>query len=568
MTVESAPSHAGLSGRLEDVPLVDILQFIQLSGRTGTLRLERDGDRGELLLHLGKIVGARAPRTLPLGQHLIQRGGAEVAGLERALAVQRTEGRHEPIGAVLVRLGLAKKDDVLAAFAEQVAHTIYELLEWRRGDFHFALADHVPPDDLAVSPSALAELGVHTQHLLLEAARLFDERNRDDEAGIPRRGPTSADLPAPPAPEPKSAVPGAPRATPKAAPRPTPPATSSSRPGADAPARSRGHRPTERHARSAPASAPEAGPKLRADSGVRDRPTVRALSTDRAFVGVLVGRAAAQGIHVYQADPAEADAGAPGALPTATLVDLRAGVVARAMLESLRAAHPTTPLVAVVDGAADFAASYDAGATAVLGPEPDAVAACLAAVTRHQTACAAGQLYAEGLAAGFAKLRRMTREIRTGLMSATVSLSMLNLISDTVERALFLVHRPPELWVHGGFGQADNGARLAERMRGLRVPLGRAGALYECVLDGQARALDWDDAALPAALAERLGMPRARRCALFPVISGDRVIALVYADNGDKEQPIEEIDFLELAVSQMGMAYENELLRRGEGRVA
>ncbi|MCC6525365.1 MAG: DUF4388 domain-containing protein [Polyangiaceae bacterium] len=567
-----------MSGRLEDVPLVDILQFIQLSGRTGTLSLERDDARGELLVHLGKIVGARAPRSLPLGQHLIQRGVLEVAGLERALAVQRTEGRHEPIGAILVRLGLAKKEDVLSAFAEQVAHTIYELLEWRRGEFHFALADHVPPDDLAVSPSELTELNVHTQHLLLEAARLFDERNRDDEAGVSRRGPVSAPLSVPPAPVPSSRRAGAPRpapgpprashSAPEAGSRPTPPAAGSSRPAADPAARARGGRPTERLARSTPVSAPSAGPRLRADSGVRDRPTIRALSTDRSFVEVLVGRAAAQGIHLYPADPADSDPGAEGAHPAASLVDLRGGMVARAMLESLRAAQPTAPLVAVVDGAADIAASYDAGATAVVGPEPDAVVACLAAVTRHQGACAAGQLYAEGLAAGFAKLRRLTREIRTGLMSATVSLSMLNLISDTVERALFLLHRPPELWVHGGFGQADNGARLAERMRGLRVPLGRSGALYECVLDGQARALDWDEAALPAVLGERLGMPRARRCALFPVISGDRVIAVVYADNGDKELPIEEIDFLELAVSQMGMAYENELLRRGEGRVA
>ena len=49
---------------------------------------------------------------------------------------------------------------------------------------------------------------------------------------------------------------------------------------------------------------------------------------------------------------------------------------------------------------------------------------------------------------------------------------------------------------------------------------------------------------------------------LFPVLGTDRVILLIYTDNGPLDQPIEEIDIIDLAASEVGIAFENELLRR------
>jgi GAF domain-containing protein len=45
-------------------------------------------------------------------------------------------------------------------------------------------------------------------------------------------------------------------------------------------------------------------------------------------------------------------------------------------------------------------------------------------------------------------------------------------------------------------------------------------------------------------------------------MGGQRVIAVVYADNGPSNRAIEELDILELAAAQAGLALENELLRR------
>jgi len=61
---------------------------------------------------------------------------------------------------------------------------------------------------------------------------------------------------------------------------------------------------------------------------------------------------------------------------------------------------------------------------------------------------------------------------------------------------------------------------------------------------------------------EAVGTPRTGQCAVFPVLGGERAIAIIYADNGEKNRALEEMDILELAASQAGLAFENELLRR------
>jgi hypothetical protein len=59
-----------------------------------------------------------------------------------------------------------------------------------------------------------------------------------------------------------------------------------------------------------------------------------------------------------------------------------------------------------------------------------------------------------------------------------------------------------------------------------------------------------------------VGPPKNGQVVVFPVLGSQRVISVIYTDNGDNEKAIEDIDILELATAQVGMAFENELLRR------
>ncbi|HEY4770808.1 MAG TPA: GAF domain-containing protein, partial [Myxococcales bacterium] len=151
---------------------------------------------------------------------------------------------------------------------------------------------------------------------------------------------------------------------------------------------------------------------------------------------------------------------------------------------------------------------------------------------------------------------------RSGLISTTISLSLMNILSESVERAVLFLVRKDGLVVLGAFGNTPGGQSLAQLSRGLIIPLSSKNALTDSLADGQVRAIPFEEARLPEGIAGVVGRPRSGECAIFPVTGGQRVIALVYADNGHSNRAIEELDILELAAAQAGLAFENELLRR------
>jgi GAF domain-containing protein len=138
----------------------------------------------------------------------------------------------------------------------------------------------------------------------------------------------------------------------------------------------------------------------------------------------------------------------------------------------------------------------------------------------------------------------------------------MNIISESVERAVLFLVRRDGLVALGAFGNSPGGQPLAQLTRGLKLALASRNALTESLADGQVRSIPFDEGRFPDTFTALLGKPRAGQCAIFPVLGGQRVIALVYADNGHLNQSIEELDILELAAAQAGLAFENELLRR------
>jgi GAF domain-containing protein len=142
----------------------------------------------------------------------------------------------------------------------------------------------------------------------------------------------------------------------------------------------------------------------------------------------------------------------------------------------------------------------------------------------------------------------------------------MNIISESVERAVLFLVRRDGLTALGAFGNSASGQPLAQLTRGLKLPLTEQNALVDSLGDGQVRSSLFDDARFPDSFTRLVGRPRSAQCAIFPVLGGSRVIAVVYADNGLSNRAIEEIDILELAAAQAGLAFENELLRRQAGQ--
>jgi hypothetical protein len=496
-----------LSGNLEDVSVADALQFIHLGGRTGTLTLTRGEETAEIGFYQGRIVSAWAPGSKRLGELLVDSGAISRETLEDALRQQAVEKPRLPLGQILVANGALPADAMYSALQQQIERIIFEIVSWTTGTFDFALDDLKPVDDVSVFPSDLVgNLRVDTQAVLVDALRMFDERNRV------QGGPGTTSFVAP------------------AAPLPTPAGG----------------------AQEADLASSESEPKLRLQIVSPDRQLVERLSQTIASEAV-VARATLR------------DAGAPpeGEAPPVVLIDLRDPSLGAHSIDQLRRARPSALIVAVAEDALSTSAAYSAGAIACVPGDPPVIASCFRSLVQaRKDLLNGGASRSDRVHANLGKLRRIFGDLRSGLVSTTISLSLMNIISESVERAVMFLVRPDALSAVGAFGAHPNGQPLAHLTRGLRLPIAGANALTRVLEDSTVRSLSFDETGVPEAFTRLVGKPRSGQCAVFPVVGGERVIAVVYADNGPSDRAIEELDILELAAAQAGLALENELLRR------
>ena len=565
-----------LFGNLEDVSVADALQFIHLGGRTGTLSLSANDRSAEIGFHHGRIVNAWGPDSKRLGELLIDTGEIDRAALDRALGQQQGETPRRSLGQILVSMKAIGAEAMYRAVEQQIERTVYDLVTWTQGTFSFALDDLKPIDDIAVFPGDIVRhLNLDTQMVLLDAMRIFDERNRDASVRAAQEHAKAKKLAAaePVKEEPpvaqagiitdRMARPGAP-STPDQSPRPdtvlaahaearnddaTPGALIAETVRAGPMMARRSGRSASAAAVAATAKEPEAKPRLQVVTADRQLP--------EKLAQLLAGEA-----NVSRQTLREAGTPPPGEPPPAVLLDLRSSGVALEAVEALRRARPRAALLAIVDGSVPLARAFEAGVISAVPGDLAVILAAFRSLVRSRGEQAEGVLRNEKLTANFAKLRRIVGDLRSGLISTTISLSLMNIISESVERAVLFLVRRDALVALGAFGTNAAGTSLAHLTRGLRLPVEGKHALTAGLGDGQVRSMAFDDAAFPDSFAEVIGRPRSGQCAIFPVLGGQRVVATVYADNGPSSRHIEEIEILELAAAQAGLAFENELLRR------
>jgi hypothetical protein len=530
-----------ISGSLKDVSVADVMQFIHLGRRTGTLLLTRGALRAMVGFHGGRLVSAQAPRTPKLGDLLISSSLINRVTLDRAIETQSTELERRSLGQVLVTSGAIDAESLRRVIAQQIEQAVSEVMVWDTGTFEFAIDDLRPIDDIALYPSdVLPDADINTQMVLLEAARIFDERNRgrgegvfDAPSAIPALEPARLQSMAA---SPDGGVGGAVGVAAAAAaavlvfePGPVPP---------------RRRWETPKHA--------------------AERLHLQIVSTDAAL-GEQLGDAlrhevaGIEGVRIGQAGVV-----APGEPPPIVVVDLRPGGVSLEEAAALRRARPRASIIAVVDAATAVAKVYAAGMLNAVPPDVEALAACVENLieSREDLVRGSSGAGAAGAQSGVARLRRVFGDLRSGLISATVALNLMHIISESVERAILFLVKRDHLVALGAFGADAQGRPLAELTRGIKLSTQSESVFGRSLALREVQSLSFEEAALPDPFRSLVGRSRNGQVVVFPVLGAQRVISVIYTDNGDRDEPIEDIDILELATAQVGMAFENELLRR------
>jgi tetratricopeptide (TPR) repeat protein len=158
-----------LSGRLKTMDLAEVLQWVTIGRKTGSLAFVLDKTKAYIYLEEGKIISSHSnDPTKQLGQFLIFQGKLTEAQLKKALEIQlKSKASLEKI---LVHEKMISKKDVEEALVKRTEEVIYELFLWQDGYFHFS--------DKGYQSQGLIRIKADINAILFEGVRRKDEWKR------------------------------------------------------------------------------------------------------------------------------------------------------------------------------------------------------------------------------------------------------------------------------------------------------------------------------------------------------------------------------------------------------
>ena len=165
-----------IEGPLRELGIHDVFQLLDLSRKTGVLRVSSElrDDEGVVHFDSGRVVHAHVKsKAVPLELTLLQSGKISKDDLESARG-KRSNGRAEAdIIDLLVEGGAVTAKEIERQLRMQIEGVVFELMSWREGFFSFeegAAADF--------AKSREGRIRVSTESLLMEGARRIDEWSR------------------------------------------------------------------------------------------------------------------------------------------------------------------------------------------------------------------------------------------------------------------------------------------------------------------------------------------------------------------------------------------------------
>jgi tetratricopeptide (TPR) repeat protein len=158
-----------LSGRLETMDLPEVLQWVTIGRKSGSLSFVRDKTKVHLFLQDGKIISSRSnDPTRQLGQFLLFQGKITEPQLKRAFEIHLQS--RVMLGKILVQENMVSQEDVAQALITRTEEVIYDLFLWEDGYFHFS--------DNGYNLDELVLIQMEINALLFEGVRRKDEWKR------------------------------------------------------------------------------------------------------------------------------------------------------------------------------------------------------------------------------------------------------------------------------------------------------------------------------------------------------------------------------------------------------
>jgi uncharacterized protein DUF4388/tetratricopeptide repeat protein len=162
-----------IEGPLKELGIHDVFQLLDLSRKTGTLRVNSElrQNTGTVFFEEGVVVGAQIlSNPFPLGRLLVRAGKITEADLTAGREAQ-AGGDRRRLGDILVGLNTVSRRDLNRYVRQQIEEVVFELVGWSEGYFAF---EEGKGGDWPTE----ADTRIPTGLLLMEAARRTEEWSR------------------------------------------------------------------------------------------------------------------------------------------------------------------------------------------------------------------------------------------------------------------------------------------------------------------------------------------------------------------------------------------------------
>ena len=168
----SGSRDGSFSGRLKALSISDVLEFLRVLGRRGTLVLRDSGRQVSLQVHDGLLVAAEMPGEAgSLAAFLLQEGQLT---REQHESVRERERNGERVGRILIETGLLTPKGVWEALRRQARATALGLFEWEQGEFQFREGEEIAPGGMEMDLPLLEIIADGIRGV--KATRLFAQR--------------------------------------------------------------------------------------------------------------------------------------------------------------------------------------------------------------------------------------------------------------------------------------------------------------------------------------------------------------------------------------------------------
>ena len=525
----------GLKGRLEDLPLLDMLQIIAFSRKSGFLRIAATKGRGAVVLREGRVLFSYSWSTL--------------ASLEELV-------RHpERVTVSLIR--------------EQIEVSLRELGSLREGHFQFELADPTSEEfgGVRIQPFLLPD-GLDAQELLLDLAVEIDNERREAtsllelafQGDLPNE-PTSAAL------GPGESVPPPPLIAPRTVAPPLP------------------SKPTPSRSVKSQDAAPLAQVRF----------TVVVVDDEAPVREVVSEELARKGYRVYTASNPAAGAGivqdrvAAGErvmvvvdlkMPTSTERSFFGGFE---LIRRVHRSHPGIPVLLMTETLSEKAKlrAKELGIRRLVRkPTLSKIDAALYVQDLRDFASTIaeqlGKLQEDHPPGGNGRavepapsdsgrtdfLASMTKKLVEPGASTDVSRLVMEVAARFLERGVLFVVKGDAARGLAAFGVGRSARESTERAQRISIEIGHNPAFAEAVRRSSAYRLLNDLTSLDGPMFDAIGRGQAREAVLIPLLYNRATLLLLYGDNAGSGRALGDLGGLELFIAQAGMALENKLLQR------